>query len=106
MCDVGVMLKVVLVVSGGFSNEMGAGLLKIDIGCGMCAVSRCSGVFESSVAATRFEDRQSMLTQLDNLGRLANLLAFQWSRTRPDAIVRLSNASRTLKYHLLQCCMT
>ena len=55
MCDVGVQLKVVLVVSGGFSNEMGAGLLKIDADCGMCAVSRCSGVSESSVAAKRSE---------------------------------------------------
>ena len=55
MCDVGVPLKVVLVVSGGFSNEMGAGLLKIDTDCGMCAVSRCSGVSENSAAATRPE---------------------------------------------------
>ena len=55
MCDVGVQLEVVLMVPGGFSNEMGAGLLKIGADCGMCAVSRCSGVSESSVAATRFE---------------------------------------------------
>ena len=34
---------------------MGAGLLKIDIDCGMCAVSRCSGVSENSAAATRPE---------------------------------------------------
>ena len=52
MCDVGVQLEVVSMVPGGFSNEMGAGLLRIDADCGMCAVLRYSGVSESSMAVT------------------------------------------------------